>query len=175
VLGDLFIFAVFFSINPSAFASFHEMCTDDNIITTVSELEHDEHEGMDELALKEHEEITKIKNISNVVFGRHEIECWYFSPFPKEYHPDGPVDFLYYCEFSMRFFRSKEELLRYFLASNGMCVAMGRFRMLMYFNVIDIKASLVYCDTRLAMKFIVMKMYQCSKLMELWSESIAKI
>ena len=75
-------------------------------------MEHDEHEGMDELALKEHEEITKIKNISNVVFGRHEIECWYFSPFPKEYHPDGPVDFLYYCEFSMRFFRTKNELLR---------------------------------------------------------------
>lgn len=85
---------------------------DHNIITTVSELEHDEHEGMDEMALKEHEEITKIKNISNVVFGRHEIECWYFSPFPKEYHPDGPVDFLYYCEFSMRFFRTKDELLR---------------------------------------------------------------
>mmetsp|Transcript_44 Transcript_44/g.89 ORF Transcript_44/g.89 Transcript_44/m.89 type:complete len:500 (+) Transcript_44:83-1582(+) len=90
-----------------------EVSGDHNIITTVSELEHDEHEGMDEMALKEHEEITKIKNISNVVFGRHEIECWYFSPFPKEYHPDGPVDFLYYCEFSMRFFRTKDELLRY--------------------------------------------------------------
>lgn len=84
-----------------------------NAITTVSELEHNEHEGMDESALKEHEEITKVKNINNVVFGGHEIECWYFSPFPKEYYPDGPVDCLYYCEFSMRFFRSRNELIRY--------------------------------------------------------------
>jgi histone acetyltransferase MYST1 len=81
--------------------------------TTVAELEHDEHEGMDESALREHEEVTKIKNIRNVLFGRYKIECWYFSPYPKEYYPDGPIDCLYICEFSFRFFREKSELLRY--------------------------------------------------------------
>lgn len=81
--------------------------------TTVAELEHDEHEGMDEAALREHEEVTKIKNIRHVLFGKHKIECWYFSPYPKEYYPDGHIDCLYVCEFSFRFFRSKPELGRY--------------------------------------------------------------
>lgn len=81
--------------------------------TTVAELEHDEHEGMDEAALKEHEEVTKIKNIRNVLFGKHKIECWYFSPYPKEFYPDGPIECLYICEFSFRFFRRKSELRRH--------------------------------------------------------------
>lgn len=81
--------------------------------TTIGELEHDEHEGMDDAALKEHEEVTKVKNIRNVQFGRYIMECWYFSPFPKEFCPDGPVDMLYICEFTFRFFRTKEELIRY--------------------------------------------------------------
>lgn len=30
------------------------------------------------------------------------MECWYFSPFPKEYYPDGYVDTLYFCEYTLR-------------------------------------------------------------------------
>ena len=41
------------------------------------------------------------------------MECWYFSPYPKEFYPDGPVDLLYVCEFTFRFFRHKEELVRF--------------------------------------------------------------
>ena len=52
-------------------------------VTTVAELEHDEHEGLDEASLLEHEEITKVKNVANVLFGKYIMECWYFSPFPK--------------------------------------------------------------------------------------------
>ena len=81
--------------------------------TTVAELEHDEHEGLDEKSLLEHEEITKVKNIANVLFGRHVMECWYFSPFPKEFTSHGPVDCLYFCEFTFRFFRTKQELVRF--------------------------------------------------------------
>lgn len=81
--------------------------------TTVAELEHNEHEGMDEHSLKEHEEITKVKNIGNVFFGKFSLECWYFSPYPKEYYPDGPVEYLYICEFSFRFFKTKSELIRF--------------------------------------------------------------
>ena len=47
-------------------------------------------------SLLEHEEITKVKNIASVQFGQHLMECWYFSPFPKEVYPDGPVDCLYF-------------------------------------------------------------------------------
>ena len=57
--------------------------------------------------------MTKVKNVKRVQFGRHILECWYFSPFPKEYYPDGPVDCLYFCEFTMRFFRTAEELHHY--------------------------------------------------------------
>ena len=81
--------------------------------TTVDQLDHDEHEGLDAVQLLEHEEWTKIKNIGTVLLGRTYMECWYFSPFPKEYHPSGPVDSLYFCEFSLRFFRTKDELVRY--------------------------------------------------------------
>ena len=90
-------------------------------------MEHDEHEGLDEASLKEHEEVTKVKvgknlpplahcspppmiqpgltttcgtlgahahdqNIQTVELGRHVMETWYFSPFPKEYFPMGFVD-----------------------------------------------------------------------------------
>ncbi|CAM9619354.1 unnamed protein product [Chrysoparadoxa australica] len=75
--------------------------------------DHDEHEGMDQASLKEHEEVTKVKNINFIEFGKYRMECWYFSPFPKEYYPDGYVECLYFCEYSMRFFRTKEELLRF--------------------------------------------------------------
>ena len=84
-----------------------------NTISTVSEMEHDEHEGMDEASLLEHEEITKIKNIKLVKLGKYIMECWYFSPFPKEYYPNGYAECLYFCEFSFRFFATKEELVRY--------------------------------------------------------------
>ena len=86
---------------------------DDAQPTTVAELEHDEHEGLDEKSLLEHEEITKVKNIAYVLFGRHIMECWYFSPFPKEFTNNGPVAFLYFCEFTLRFFCTKDELIRF--------------------------------------------------------------
>ena len=82
-------------------------------ITNMEELEHDEHEGLNEDLLREHEELTKIKNFNNVMLGRHIMECWYFSPFPREFWLDAPVDCIYFCEFTMRFFSTKEELIRY--------------------------------------------------------------
>mmetsp|Transcript_32400 Transcript_32400/g.73222 ORF Transcript_32400/g.73222 Transcript_32400/m.73222 type:complete len:356 (-) Transcript_32400:586-1653(-) len=81
--------------------------------TVVADMEHDEHEGIDEASLKEHEEVTKVKNVRTIELGRHVMECWYFSPFPKEYYPNGFVDRLYFCEFSLRYFAHKSELARY--------------------------------------------------------------
>jgi histone acetyltransferase MYST1 len=53
--------------------------------------------------------------VNYVVFGKYKVECWYFSPFPKEYYNNsqGFVDCLYFCEFTFRFFRTKNELIRY--------------------------------------------------------------
>lgn len=82
-------------------------------LTTIAELEHDEHEGLDEAQLKEHEQITKVKNIQRVQLGKYCMECWYFSPFPKELFAKGFAECLYFCEYSLRFFGSKEELIHF--------------------------------------------------------------
>ena len=78
-----------------------------------TEAEEEEHEGMDDASLREHEEVTKVKNVKMIEIGRHRMETWYFSPFPKEYWQDGPIDTLYFCEFSLNFFRHKAELERF--------------------------------------------------------------
>ena len=54
-----------------------------------------------------------MKNIKFVKLGKYIMECWYFSPFPKEYYPNGFAECLFFCEFSFRFFATKEELVRY--------------------------------------------------------------
>ena len=82
-------------------------------ISTMFELDHDEHEGMDEASLLEHEEVTKVKNIRYVKLGRYMMECWYFSPFPKEFYPNSYTECLFFCEFTLRFFITKDELRRY--------------------------------------------------------------
>jgi histone acetyltransferase MYST1 len=81
--------------------------------TVVGDMAHDEHEGIDEASLREHEEVTKIKNVQTIELGLYIMECWYFSPFPKEYFPHGFVERLYFCEYSLRFFAHQEELQRY--------------------------------------------------------------
>jgi histone acetyltransferase MYST1 len=49
--------------------------------------EHDEeHAEFDPNALREHEEVTKVRNILKVELGRHEMDTWYFSPFPARVH-----------------------------------------------------------------------------------------
>lgn len=42
------------------------------------------------------------QNVNGVELGRYRMECWYFSPFPKEFYPDGYVDTLYFCEYTLR-------------------------------------------------------------------------
>ena len=83
--------------------------------TVVADMDHDEHEGMDEASLKEHEEVTKIKNVERVELGDFRMETWYFSPFPKELFPEGCVSipYLYFCEYTFKFFARREELARF--------------------------------------------------------------
>ena len=73
-------------------------------------LENDEHAGLDEESIREHEEATRVKNIQSVELGKHEMMTWYYSPLPEEYRY---LDKLYFCEWDLRFFRSKKTLKRH--------------------------------------------------------------
>ena len=76
-----------------------------------AEHEHDEeHAEFDPNALREHEEVTKVRNILKVELGRHEMDTWYFSPFPPEY---TTCKKLFFCEFTLNFFKRKEQLQRH--------------------------------------------------------------
>lgn len=45
----------------------------------------EDHGDFDPQQLREHEEFTKVKNIDFIQLGMHEMDTWYFSPFPPEY------------------------------------------------------------------------------------------
>lgn len=68
------------------------------------------HEDFDAASLREHEEFTKVKNISKIELGRYEIDTWYFSPFPPEY---SDCSKLFFCEFCLSFVKRKEQLARH--------------------------------------------------------------
>jgi len=53
-------------------------------VVTLAAREMDEHEGLDEASLREHEEVTKVKNVAQVQIGPFLMDTWYFSPLPKE-------------------------------------------------------------------------------------------
>ncbi|KAL7522231.1 hypothetical protein ACHAWX_006921 [Stephanocyclus meneghinianus] len=84
-----------------------------DVVTTLAAPTLDEHEGMDEAALKEHEEVTKVKNVATLELGQYQMDTWYFSPLPKELMPRGMIDVLYVDEFSLNFFTRKVELQRF--------------------------------------------------------------
>jgi len=85
----------------------------ENIVRFVEE-DYGESHGMDEASIREHEEITKVKNVNMIELGRNVIKTWYYSPIPREYFPDGPVDILYMCEFTLNFYKYKDELERHY-------------------------------------------------------------
>lgn len=61
-------------------------------------------------AMKEHEEITKVKNIGSIALGRHAIDAWYYSPFPAEYCNH---DTIYICEFCLKYFKRQKSHQRH--------------------------------------------------------------
>ena len=67
----------------------------------------EEHEGLDLNQRKKHLEATKIKTISNIQIGVYQSETWYYAPFPQGFHN---IDYLYFCEFCLNFYKFKEEL-----------------------------------------------------------------
>lgn len=49
-------------------------------------------------------EITRVKNLNRLQIGKHEVDAWYFSPYPKEY---AHLPVLYICEYCLSFFPSQ--------------------------------------------------------------------
>ncbi|CAD7695860.1 unnamed protein product [Ostreobium quekettii] len=72
--------------------------------------EADDHGSFDPTALKEHEEFTKVKNVERIELGEFEMDTWYFSPLPEEYRE---CQVLFYCEFSLNFFKRRNSMLRH--------------------------------------------------------------
>lgn len=77
----------------------------------AEDADHDpEHAEFDPHQLREHEEYTKVRNILSIELGKYEMETWYFSPFPAEYND---CEKLYFCEFTLNFFRNRNQLIRH--------------------------------------------------------------
>lgn len=58
---------------------------------------------------REHEEITKVKNIGTVVLGKWAMDAWYFSPYPEEYWGS----YLFICEYSLKYMKKPSTLARH--------------------------------------------------------------
>ena len=86
----------------------------EHVVATVHAQELDEHEGLDEASLREHEEVTKVKNVYYLELGEFQMETWYYSPLPKELvGSTGFLETLYVCEFTLSMFARKSELQRF--------------------------------------------------------------
>ena len=48
-------------------------------------------------------EIARVKNLNRLQIGSHEVDAWYFSPYPQEY---AHLPVLYICEFCLSYFGS---------------------------------------------------------------------
>ncbi|QPG73487.1 Histone acetyltransferase [Brettanomyces nanus] len=54
--------------------------------------------------------LARMRNFNKVYIGNHEVEPWYFSPYPVEYTEDGV---LYIDDFSLKYFSSKKQFERF--------------------------------------------------------------
>ncbi len=76
-----------------------------------------EHHGLDPASAaleKEHEEITKVKNIPRIELGRYEIDTWYYSPYPDGYGGENlREDKLFMCEFCLKYIKRSKTLERH--------------------------------------------------------------
>lgn len=55
-------------------------------------------------------EIHRVRNLSRMQMGEHEIEPWYFSPYPQEM---TEADVVYICEFCLDYFGSYRQFTRH--------------------------------------------------------------
>merc|ERR1711991_536884 len=69
-----------------------------------------EGKSADSAAEREHEEITKVKNVNLIEIGKYEVDTWYFSPYPEEF---AKCDKLYVCEYCLKYMKKRKTLARH--------------------------------------------------------------
>lgn len=118
---------------------------------------------------KEHEEITKVKNIQSIVLGKFEIETWYFSPYPDEYCGDEKM---YICEFCLKYMKRHLTLLKHC----DVCTMKSPPGNAIHNSFYASNALLILHNLKLqAERYIVRKGFQCLKLMDVTTKSTARI
>ncbi|KAF7731812.1 Histone acetyltransferase [Apophysomyces ossiformis] len=55
-------------------------------------------------------EVARVKNLNKIQMGKHEVEAWYFSPYPQEY---AYCPTLFICEFCLSYYASHKQLERH--------------------------------------------------------------
>lgn len=75
----------------------------------VSGVQSEKHRTTGSMALSA-VQVMRVRNISTVIIGKHELETWYFSPYPEEV---GDSAILYICEFCLEFTNSIECFARH--------------------------------------------------------------
>ncbi|KAI6045975.1 histone acetyltransferase, MYST superfamily [Pisolithus marmoratus] len=63
-----------------------------------------------DLAASPTDPLPRVKNLNRLQIGKHELDAWYFSPYPKEY---AHLPVLYICEFCLSYFPSSFILSRH--------------------------------------------------------------
>ena len=55
-------------------------------------------------------EISRVRNLERIQMGSHEVEPWYFSPYPAEF---TDCDLVYICEFCLSYFGNDTQFKRH--------------------------------------------------------------
>ncbi|KAF2083275.1 hypothetical protein K490DRAFT_52099 [Saccharata proteae CBS 121410] len=55
-------------------------------------------------------EISRVRNLDRIQMGQHEIEPWYFSPYPVEF---SELDMVYVCEFCLGYYGEQKQFERH--------------------------------------------------------------
>ncbi|KAL7270597.1 Histone acetyltransferase [Rhizina undulata] len=55
-------------------------------------------------------EISRVRNLSKLQIGKHQLEPWYFSPYPLEYTEEETV---YVCEFCLCYYADQKRFIRH--------------------------------------------------------------
>jgi len=65
---------------------------------------------IDQMFEREHEEKTKVKNVHSIELGRHEMDTWYYSPYPDDF---GKCSKLYVCRFCLKYMRKQKTCVQH--------------------------------------------------------------
>lgn len=66
---------------------------------------------------REHELVTRVKNIQCIQLGEYEIDAWYYSPYPDEYGQPGTPK-LYICEKCLKYMRLPQTYTKHQVTHN---------------------------------------------------------